>query len=340
MLKGTGLQLYHSNESDASERFSSRLKEVAEKRSIWAQEKGISCYRLYDADVSSFALAIDRYEGATDFAGESFLVISQYRSPDVEESSEVELLEQAIHIASRELHIPKDHIFEKTRHHDRSGSQYKDGKRDSFVIYTQESGYQFEVDLKGYLDTGIFLDHRPVRKLIGEMSQGTRFLNLFAYTGTATVYAAAQGASSTTTIDLSQPYLNWAKRNMELNGLSAGDHRFIRSDAMQWLDRDIRKGATYDLVFADPPTFSRSKLKGKKTWNVARDHVELLKKVVAVLSPQGKAIFSCNLRDFRPDLRALSKEGIELTDITPQSIPEDFAQNPKIHQCFIVERRA
>lgn len=313
------------------------LAQAAADRGAWAHEKGISCYRLYDADVPSFAFAIDRYEGVDDFEGESYLVVSQYRSAGVlDEQEEIQRLEEAVEISSRELSVPCSHIFKKTRHHDRSGSQYKDGERDSYFIHTQESGYKLEVDLQGHLDTGIFLDHRPVREMIGQMAKGARFLNLFAYTGTATVHAAGAGAATTTTVDLSQTYLNWAKRNMVLNELEGSHHRFIRSDAMHWLDRDIKKGAAYELVFVDPPTFSRSKLKGKKTWNVERDYFELLKKVAAVLSPGGKAIFSCNLRDFKPDFSALKQCGIELTDITAQTIPQDFSQNPKIHSCFFV----
>lgn len=320
--------------------FSQCLGKLAAARTVWAQGKGISCYRVYDADVYPYAASIDVYKGAAEFEGQTYLVISQYRSSDdIDGQTEARILEEVIAVASRDLEISRECIFVKARHHDRSGSQYKDGERESFVVHTQEAGYLLEVDLNGHLDTGIFLDHRPVREMIGEMAAGSRFLNLFAYTGTATVHAAGAGAASTTTVDLSQTYLNWAKRNMDLSGLVGDQHRFIRSDTMHWLDRDIRRGATYDLVFVDPPTFSRSKLKGKKTWNVARDHVELLKKVVAVLSPEGKAIFSCNLRDFKPDVNALDRAGIKLTDITPRSIPEDFAANPKIHQCYTVSAK-
>jgi len=326
--------------ADDSLRFSNYLKKAAEERGAWASQHGVFCYRLYDADIPPFAVAIDVYKGASNFTGQTYLVISQYYSSEMDEQQQERLFGEAAQIASRELGVSPEYIFEKARHHDRSGSQYKDGERDSFVIYTQEAGYLFEVDLKGHLDTGIFLDHRPTREYLGEMAQGGRFLNLFAYTGTATAHAAGGGAISTTTVDLSQTYLNWAKHNMELNGFEGESHRFVRSDALHWLDRDIKKGVTYDLIFADPPTFSRSKLKGKKTWNVDRDHVELLSKIAAVLNEGGKAVFSCNLRNFKPDLRALNNAGIILTDITTESIPFDFLQNPKIHQCYLVEKDA
>ena len=326
-----------SSAGETLQRFSTCVAKQASECSVWAQKNGISCYRVYDAQVIPYAVSIDVYKGAAAFAGQAYLVISQYRSSnDVDESTEAAVLDDAISVASYELGVSRDHIFTKARHHDRSGSQYKDGQREPFIVYTQESGYFFEVDLEGYLDTGIFLDHRPMREMIGQTAGGLRFLNLFAYTGTATVHAAGAKALSTTTVDLSQTYLNWAQRNMQTNGFEGEAHRFIRSDAIQWLDRDIRKGTTYDLVFVDPPTFSHSKLKGKKTWSVARDHVELLKKVTAVLSPNGKAFFSCNLRNFKPNIRALEQEGIKLTDITAQSIPKDFAQNPTIHHCYLV----
>lgn len=319
--------------------FVSFLNKRARQCDEWAQQNGISCYRIYDADVDPYALAIDVFKGAAGFEGQTYLVISEYRPSDTFENAKTaRLFAEAVGAAANELGVPRERVFEKTRHHDRSGSQYKDGQRDSHVIHVRESEHLFELDLAGYLDTGIFLDHRPTRERIGRKAKEKHFLNLFAYTGTATVYAAAAGAATTTTIDLSQTYLKWAKRNMELNGLEGEQHRFIRSDAMHWLDRDIRKGVTYDLVFVDPPTFSNSKLKGKKTWSVARDYEALLEKVVSVLSPQGQAIFSCNLRDFKPDFLALEHVGVRLMDVTKQSIPFDFAQNPQIHQCYLVEQ--
>lgn len=323
---------------DALLRFSQHLKKAAEKRHAWAERQGIFCYRVYDAEVLPYTISIDIYRGAAEFTGHTYAVISHYRRAEsIDPAVEDALFTEAVQCASQVLDISPDCIFEKARHHDRAGAHYKDGMREPFVMYTQESGYLFEVDLRGHLDTGIFLDHRPVRERIGQMAEGSRFLNLFAYTGTATVHAAGAKAESTTTVDLSQTYVNWAKRNIEHNGFAGEQHRFVRSDALQWLDREIRKGATYDLVFADPPTFSRSKLKGKKTWSVARDHVELLTKIKAVLSPQGKALFSCNLRDFKPNTAALAQEGVALEDITKQTIPEDFEQNPQIHRCFLVQ---
>ena len=229
-------------------------------------------------------------------------------------------------------------MFSKTRRRDKGGGQYRDMRGRSRVAWTGESGYVFEIDLGGYLDTGIFLDHRMTRELVGSMAEGARFLNLFAYTGTATVHAAGGGAASTVTVDLSQTYLSWAERNMKLNGFSGRNHRFVRSDVVRWITEERASKRRYDLIFVDPPTFSNSKAMGKDTWSVQRDHAELLIGVSRLLARGGKAVFSCNLRSFKPDTETLERYGVRLTDITADTIPEDFARNPKIHRCYLVER--
>lgn len=202
----------------------------------------------------------------------------------------------------------------------------------------EEGGYTFEVDLNGRLDTGIFLDHRITRSLVGKRAQDARFLNLFAYTGTATVYAAGGGARSTVTVDLSQTYLEWADRNMLANGFDGSEHSFERGDVMRWLTDARRSGRRFDVIFVDPPTFSNSKSMGRRTWDVQRDHVELLINVTRLLSEEGEAVFSCNLRSFKPDLQKLERYGVVLEDVSADTIPADFARTPKIHKCYIVTR--
>ena len=189
------------------------------------------------------------------------------------------------------------------------------------------------------MDTGIFLDHRETRHMVGEMAAGGDFLNLFAYTGTATVHAAACGARTTCTVDMSATYLDWARRNMANNGFSGRAHRFERADVMQWITEARRDRRLFDLVFVDPPTFSNSKSMGRRTWDVQRDHVELLIGVSRLLREGGHAVFSCNLRTFKPDFESLEKYGVEIEDITAQTIPHDFERNPRIHKCFIVRRK-
>ena len=189
----------------------------------------------------------------------------------------------------------------------------------------EEGGLTFAVNFNDYLDTGIFLDHRITRGLVREHAKNARyFLNLFAYTGTATCYAADAGVEETVTVDLSNTYLDWAERNMEQNGFVGPQHHFVRADVMSWI-RDMRETRNrWDLIFCDPPTFSNSSKMGHRTWDVQRDHVELLIGLSRLLTREGEAIFSCNLRTFRPDTEELARAGVVLTDITEQTIPEDF----------------
>jgi len=168
------------------------------------------------------------------------------------------------------------------------------------------------------------------------MAEGRDFLNLFAYTGVATVHAAGGGAASTTTVDMSQTYLDWAKRNMAANGFTGREYRFVRADVLQWLEREVAHGATYDLIFCDPPTFSNSKTMGERTFDVQRDHVELLKQTAQLLKPGGLIVFSCNLRNFKLDEQAFAAAGLSVQDITAQTIPHDFERTPKIHHCYLL----
>jgi len=192
------------------------------------------------------------------------------------------------------------------------------------------------VNLTDYLDTGLFLDHRPTRALIRSAVRGGRFLNLFAYTGTASVYAAAGGAASTTTIDMSSVYLDWARSNMELNGFDEGRaHRFVRADCLAWLAAPHPE--RYHVIFVDPPTFSNSKRMGAATFDVQRDHVGLLRSVVQLLARDGLILFSNNFRHFKMHRSALPDLTIE--DITHSTIPPDFQRNPRIHTCWKLTRR-
>ena len=204
---------------------------------------------------------------------------------------------------------------------------------------------QSEVDLARKLDTGTLLDNRTVRQMVGQTVRqhvsntgDARFLNLFAYTGTASVYAAAAGASETTTVDLSQVYLDWAARNMANNGFEGARHSFERGDVMRWITEARRSGRRFNVVYVDPPTFSNSKSMGKRTWDVQRDHVELLVGVTRLLAEGGEAIFCCNLRSFKPNMADLEKYGVAIEDISAKTIPADFARTPKIHKCYRVWR--
>lgn len=284
-------------------------------------------------------MAIDVYEGAGQASGATYLHVAEYQAPSSVDAARAQCrFEDVLALAPEVLGVSADRVFSKVRRREKGGGQYRDAGRQSFVTWTQEDGYLFELDLSGYLDTGLFLDHRLTRELVGKHAKGARFLNLFAYTGSATVHAAGAGAVETTTVDLSQTYLDWARRNMELNGFSGPEHAFVRSDVMTFVTETRRRPLRYDLIFVDPPTFSNSKAMGTRTWDVQRDHVELLIGVSRLLAPGGVAIFSCNLRTFKMDETSLAKYGVAVKDITGQTIPHDFERNPKIHQCYLVAR--
>ncbi|MBQ3106327.1 MAG: class I SAM-dependent methyltransferase, partial [Eggerthellaceae bacterium] len=323
----------------ASEQFASRLRKMAKERRKWARREEVQCYRVYDSDLPEYAVAIDIYEGAGESAGKTFVHVAEYQAPSsVDAVKARRRFEDVLAIVPAALGVRPDHVFSKVRRREKGGGQYRDAGRRSYVAYTAEGGCLFEVDLSGYLDTGLFLDHRSTRLMVGERAAGKRFLNLFAYTGSATVHAANGGAVETTTVDLSQTYLDWARRNMELNGFSGERHSFVRGDVMEWITATRRQLLRYDLIFVDPPTFSNSKAMGTRTWDVQRDHVELLIGVSRLLTAGGEAVFSCNLRTFKPDMAALERYGVHLEDITAQTIPHDFERNPRIHKCYLLRR--
>ncbi|WP_165054472.1 MULTISPECIES: class I SAM-dependent methyltransferase [unclassified Adlercreutzia] len=326
------------NDGQAAQ-FAARLRKVARERRKWARREGISCYRLYDADLPDYNVAIDVYEGAGASAGKTYVHVAEYQAPSsVDAEVARRRFDDVLAVVPVVLDVRPDHVFSKVRTRSKGGSQYQGAHRRSYVAYTEEAGLTFEIDLGGYLDTGIFLDHRVTRGMVGEEARGARFLNLFAYTGTATVHAAAGGAAETTTVDLSQTYLDWARRNMELNGFAGREHAFVRADVMEWIHAARRAREEFDLIFVDPPTFSNSKAMGKRTWDVQRDHVELLIGVSRLLARGGAAVFSCNLRTFKPDCEQLERYGVELEDMTADTIPHDFERNPRIHQCYLVRR--
>ncbi|MBR0403917.1 MAG: bifunctional 23S rRNA (guanine(2069)-N(7))-methyltransferase RlmK/23S rRNA (guanine(2445)-N(2))-methyltransferase RlmL [Eggerthellaceae bacterium] len=324
----------------ASEQFAARLRKMFKERRKWAQREGVSCFRIYDADLPDYAVAIDWYTGAGDARGNDYLHIAEYAPPaSVDADKARRRFKDVLSIAPIVCGVRPDHVFSKTRVREKGGGQYRNAGGRAYVTSMEEGGCLFEVDLAGRLDTGIFLDHRLTRELVRSKAAGARFLNLFAYTGTASVYAAAGGAKSTTTVDLSQNYLDWARRNMAANGFSGEAHEFVKSDVMRWITETRRTNRRFELVFVDPPTFSNSKSMGKRTWDVQRDHVELLIGVSRLLAREGgEAIFSCNLRSFKPNVDELAKYGVAIEDISEQTIPEDFARNPKIHKCYLVRR--
>ncbi|MDY4041121.1 MAG: bifunctional 23S rRNA (guanine(2069)-N(7))-methyltransferase RlmK/23S rRNA (guanine(2445)-N(2))-methyltransferase RlmL [Collinsella sp.] len=330
-----------------SVQFANRLKKNARLCRKWARREGVTCYRVYDSDLPDYAAAIDLYEGSAATPGR-WLVIAEYAAPkSVNESLAQARMLDILAIAPVVLEVDPEHVFARTRTRSRGGSQYgrraadDAGAQAAPAPLIEEGGLTFEVNFGSYLDTGIFLDHRVTRARLREHVRETgarRFLNLFAYTGTATCYAADAGVEETVTVDLSNTYLDWAERNMAANGFTGPEHHYVRADVMTWISEMRQTRNRWDLIFCDPPTFSNSAKMGRRTWDVQRDHVELLIGLSRLLTREGEAVFSCNLRTFRPDTEALARAGVVLTDVSAETIPEDFARNQRIHRCYLVRR--
>ncbi|CAM2070056.1 bifunctional 23S rRNA (guanine(2069)-N(7))-methyltransferase RlmK/23S rRNA (guanine(2445)-N(2))-methyltransferase RlmL [Sulfidibacter corallicola] len=304
-----------------------RLKKNLKQIGKWAAREGVGCYRIYDADLPEYNACIDRYG--------DYLLIQEYRAPAQIPAAKAERrwMEMVL-VAPEVVGIPRDRVFLKTRERQKGNNQYQAQEEKGPPIEIVENGLHFWVDLHQYLDTGLFLDHRPIRARIRELCDGKRFLNLFAYTGTATVYAAAGGARETLTIDMSNTYLNWAERNMALNRLGGARHRFLRADCMNWLQS--AKGS-YDVIFLDPPSFSNSK-KMDRVLDVQRDHVFLVTRAAELLAPGGVLFFSNNLKSFKLNKDKLSGAGLSVKDISRETIPQDFARNKRIHHCFEIRK--
>ena len=308
--------------------FANRLRKRARALARWATREGVSCYRVYERDIPEVPLAVDLYEGR--------LHVAEYARGG-EEPHEDAWVAAMTRAAGEALDIPADRIWVKRRERQKGLAQYEKvgSERERFVVH--EGGSRFWVNLSDYLDTGLFLDHRITRRRVGELAAGRRFLNLFAYTGTATVHAAGGGATASTTVDMSRTYLDWAKRNLALNGLAGPQHGFVQADCLSWLDEAAaRGGPRYGFVFLDPPTASRSK-RMEQAFDVQRDHVGLLTRVARLLDPGGTILFSNNYQRFNLDTAALG--AFEIEDITAATIPEDYKRNPRIHAAWLLKLR-
>ncbi len=357
----------------ASDQFAARLQKVAKLRAKWARREDVTCYRVYDADLPDYAVAIDLYQASENArgrdAGGRWLVVQEYAAPkEIDLELAHRRLLDVLAIAPVVLGVAPEDVTLRVRRRAKGGSQYaeggteagnrdgrdvrdgrdgRNGPRNRLALtpgahLVDEGGLTFEINLAERLDTGIFLDHRDVRAQVREMAKATqgskRFLNLFAYTGTATCYAADGGAKHTTTVDLSRTYLEWAERNMGRNGFEGPEHEYVQADVVRWISEQRRTRNRWDLVFCDPPTFSNSKRMGRDSFDVQRDHVELLIGISRLLTQDGVCLFSCNLRGFKPDVETLERYGVLIEDVTEGTIPEDFKRNAKIHHVYRVRR--
>jgi len=312
--------------------FANRLQKNIKKMGKWLKRQDIHCYRVYDADLPEYAIAIDVYQGA-----KTWLNVQEYQAPKtISQEKALLRLSSAVNEIARIFSLPKEQIHLKTRSKQKGIDQYEKLANLGTFETVEEYGAFFYVNFEDYLDTGLFLDHRPMRLKIQQQAKNKHFLNLFAYTGTASVHAAIGGASSTTTVDMSNTYLDWAQRNMELNK-NHSSNRFIRADCIEWLKTEANKTElekTYDLIFLDPPTFSNSK-RMENNLSIQEDHVELIKHAAKLLSSDGILYFSTNFRRFKLDIESLSD--LKIKDITALTIPEDFSRTPRIHYCWEIQ---
>ena len=330
----------------AAEMFANRLKKNLKKLSNWVKKNRIACYRVYDADLPEYAVAVDIYQGEAcrsqltplayiPVGDQTWVNVQEYEPPkSIDQHKADQRLAGLLAEIPRVLGVSRDQVFLKIRRKQKSTDQYeKHGDQGRFHII-EEGGCKLLVNFEDYLDTGLFLDHRPIRMMIQQQAKGKSFLNLFAYTGSATVHAAMGGATSTTTVDMSNTYLNWAKKNLALN-ITQGQHEFIQADCLEWLATEAEQPSKhYDLIFLDPPTFSNSK-RMDEAFDIQNDHVLLINNAISLLSPGGVLYFSTNFRRFKIDKQALSDLIVE--DISAATIPEDFARNPKIHYCWRIK---
>ena len=326
-------------ETPGSKMFGNRVAKNLKQLKTWAEREQVSCYRIYDADMPEYSFAIDRYaeaDGGADGA-RVWLYVQEYTAPKTIDPAAVQRRRsEALAALPGVTGIPADNIHLRQRRKTARGEQYEklDAQRDFRLV--EEGGLRFWVNFTDYLDTGLFLDHRITRHRIRDLAGRKRFLNLFAYTGSATVYAAAGRARETTTVDMSATYLDWAQRNLAVNGFSGSQHRLVQADCISWLKTAVAERQSYDLIFLDPPTFSNSK-RMDDILDVQRDHRALIDRCMALLAPGGKLVFSNNAQKFAMDVEVGAQYTVR--DISRATLPKDFERNPRIHQCYELERK-
>jgi 23S rRNA (cytosine1962-C5)-methyltransferase len=303
--------------------FANRVRKNARHFGKWARRRGIEAYRVYDRDIPEFAFALDVYGARAH--------LQEYDRAEGEErtgrGARVEAVRDsaagALGMAPTEIAVKRRAKRHGQEQHEKTGAA-----GDDFAV--MEGGQRFIVNLQAYLDTGLFLDHRNTRAMVQAEARGKRFLNLFCYTGSFTVYASAGGAASSLSVDLSNTYLDWARRNFELNALDPARHRLERADVLEWLGQAAAGGARFDLIVLDPPSFSTSKAMNR-TLDIQRDHPRLLHQCERLLASGGVLYFSTNLRSFA--LQPEAAPSLQGEEISARTVPEDF-RNRRIHRCW------
>ncbi|MDO6692532.1 bifunctional 23S rRNA (guanine(2069)-N(7))-methyltransferase RlmK/23S rRNA (guanine(2445)-N(2))-methyltransferase RlmL [Aliiglaciecola sp. 3_MG-2023] len=308
--------------------FANRLAKNIKSLSRWLKKQNTNCYRLYDADLPEYNVAIDRYD--------DWLVVQEYAAPkDIPEQKTRKRLHDVLLALPEVTGVNSAQIVVKTRQKQKGSEQYQKVAEKKVTLEVYENGAKFLVNLSDYLDTGLFLDHRITREIVQQRSRNKDVLNLFAYTGSVSVHAGLGGAKSVTTVDMSKTYINWAKQNVQLNNIQCANE-FIQADCINWL-ADHQQ--TYDLIFIDPPSFSNSK-RMDSTWDVQRDYLQLIEHAAKRLNNNGEIIFSNNLRSFKLDTNSVNDLGLSVENISQKTLPEDFKRNPKIHHCWLLTKQA
>jgi 23S rRNA (guanine2445-N2)-methyltransferase / 23S rRNA (guanine2069-N7)-methyltransferase len=307
-----------------AEQFLNRLKKNLKQRRKWMRNSGVSCYRLYDADLPNFNFAVDCYEG-------KWIHMQEYAAPSgIDPKKAAERLKQAVEIVASLMNIPESSVFLKQRKRQKGKSQYSSMQRQGERYLIREWDCRFWANFTDYLDTGIFLDHRNVRKYIKDHSQGKTVLNLYCYTGTASVMAAAGGAEKVYSVDASSTYLKWAQDNFLLNKIKPENHFFIKSDVQEWMDSCREK---FDLIFMDPPTFSNSKSR-RDAMQIQEDHKNLILQAMKCVRKDGLLIFSNNYKKFSMDESLFDLFHIEEASNWTQS--PDFSRKGASHRCWLI----
>jgi 23S rRNA (cytosine1962-C5)-methyltransferase len=312
-----------------------RLKKRYQHLKKWAKRSGVTCFRLYERDINEYPLIIDWYDG-------DVVVWFYDRYVDTSEADRTLYIEEVLAELYASLGVTTDNIYQKYRFRQKGERKYQRLERSNVLKTIEEQGLKFEVNLSDFLDTGLFLDHRPLRAKVRQLSAGKRVLNLFSYSGSFSVYARAGGAQRTITVDLSQSYLDWAQRNFSLNGfapknsLTSDTDQFVKGDVLRYLERAVAHSVRVDMIICDPPTFSNSKRMDDASFVVDRDYPSLIAQCEHLLSPGGILFFSNNSRQFQLD-ESLLPSNMTVTDISAKTIPEDF-RNQKIHRCWQMEK--
>lgn len=324
-VRGQGPAWRRPTPGPGSEAFANRLRKNARHLAKWARREGVSCYRLYDADLPEYAVAVDRYE--------RWVHVQEYECPPTVDAAQAAArLRDVVALVPEVLEVEPEDVFLKVRRRQRGTAQYGKLATRGRLLPIAEGGYRFLANLSDYVNTGLFLDQRLLRALLGRLAAGRRFLNLFAYTGTATVYSAGGGAVSTTSVDLSPTYLTWAQKNLDLNRIRGPRHRLVRADVRRWLAEERSR---YGLVFVAPPTFSNSsRMSG--SFDVQRDHIELLTSIAERLEPDGVIVFANSFRRFKMESELLT--GLEVENISAKTLPPDFARHPRAHNVWRLRR--